>query len=402
MRTRCAPLLAACIGLSLGAAACATPPPPPPPPATPVVQTDPASLGVENTLGNSAVVAGSGSVSLDGRFVVFPTTATNVLVPSAGGAPDCCKLYLRDRQEGTVQYIGRGKQGHISGNGRYVAFKDLDNAHFVWDRVTDTRRPFGYNGQLLPGVGIDYFYPSDNGESVVYGSNNNPFAEQHGLCRVHDFELNTDTACLGTESMFGEGYNFLAASRNTRFVLYSDSPWGIFWGNVRLWDRTLNTLTTVPNFMTALDPGVAFGRTVSNDGRYLIGSTTPPDGIPAVVDLQAIGGPAVLQMPGSIGPTQPVDMSPDARFVQVIASESMDPADTDTSNDAYLWDRSLGTVKLASKHIEDGTNSPDWVSPCRQSPGAMTASGDSCITTAASLVGYDTNGFTDHYVLRRP
>ena len=71
----------------------------------------------------------SPSISADGRFVVFESEATSLVVGDANGMRD---IFLHDRQTGTTERVsvsGAGAEGNahsynasISGNGRFVAF----------------------------------------------------------------------------------------------------------------------------------------------------------------------------------------------------------------------------------------------------------------------------------------
>lgn len=75
------------------------------------------------------------SLSRDGRFVSFTSTATN-LVPGAGSSP-FARIYLRDVQSpaATVLLLGAsGLLSRISGDGRYLTLHDVSS--IVHDRVT--------------------------------------------------------------------------------------------------------------------------------------------------------------------------------------------------------------------------------------------------------------------------
>jgi hypothetical protein len=83
--------------------------------------------------GDSGVVGAA--ISADGRFVVFPSDATDLVEGSRGGG-----LYVRDRQAGTTERVDLGPHGvpgngssdrpAISAGGRVVAF-DSDATNLV-------------------------------------------------------------------------------------------------------------------------------------------------------------------------------------------------------------------------------------------------------------------------------
>jgi Tol biopolymer transport system component len=86
------------------------------------------TAGVEGNFGSSA-----GTISADGRFVAFGSSATN-LAPdtNGGGSTGFSDIFLRDRQAGTTALISVNTAGQqvnaqsvgpdISADGRYVAF----------------------------------------------------------------------------------------------------------------------------------------------------------------------------------------------------------------------------------------------------------------------------------------
>jgi Tol biopolymer transport system component len=96
------------------------------------------SIGTGGVEGNS--FSFNGSVSDDGRFVVFYSNATN-LVPN--GQPG---LYLHDRDSGVTSAVraGASSSADISANGRYVCFLEIPPSElgygvFAIDRVTSIR-----------------------------------------------------------------------------------------------------------------------------------------------------------------------------------------------------------------------------------------------------------------------
>jgi Tol biopolymer transport system component len=93
------------------------------------------------------------SISADGRYVAFHSTATNLVSGDTNALPD---IFVRDRQTGTTYLLSRDSAGGegsaepaISGDGRYVTFNsdatnlvsgDTNGAYdiFVRDRQTGT------------------------------------------------------------------------------------------------------------------------------------------------------------------------------------------------------------------------------------------------------------------------
>jgi Tol biopolymer transport system component len=99
------------------------------------------------------------AISADGRFVAFESVATNLVAGDSGGHKD---VFVRDRQDGTTEAVSRSTGGDlgdgdsqeasISSDGRYVAFQssatnlvagDTNAADDVFLRDRDSGRPSG-------------------------------------------------------------------------------------------------------------------------------------------------------------------------------------------------------------------------------------------------------------------
>jgi hypothetical protein len=130
-------------------------------------------------------------ISPDGRYVVFHSTATNLVVSDTNGWGD---VFVHDRQTGITERVSvssNGEQGNlwsnsasISGDGRYVAFESVasnfvlgdsnNNDVFIHDRQTGetVRISTGTNGEQPNG---DSNWPvfSANGRYVAFYSDAN-------------------------------------------------------------------------------------------------------------------------------------------------------------------------------------------------------------------------------------
>src|SRR5262249_20627857 len=74
------------------------------------------------------------SISADGRYVAFASTATNLV---AGAAPP--STYVHDNLVGTTEFIGNGNAPPISRDGRFVALDSVPGVcerFLLHDRVT--------------------------------------------------------------------------------------------------------------------------------------------------------------------------------------------------------------------------------------------------------------------------
>jgi len=137
--------------------------------------------------GNSSSI--TPSISADGRFIAFDSSATNLISGDTNGARD---IFLRDLQAGTTTRVSVDALGNeatrssfkpaISGDGRFVAFDSFDpllvsgdsngtNDIFLRDLLNDTTARISVNSRGLEG-NLTSFNPaiSASGEVVAFDS----------------------------------------------------------------------------------------------------------------------------------------------------------------------------------------------------------------------------------------
>jgi hypothetical protein len=373
--------------LGVVVSACSTPPPPPPPPPTPVVYEDPASLGVNNTFGNDDALGAS--VSSDERFVAFGSMASNL--SAEGGATRGPKLYVRDRETGTVRYAGASSSGRLSANGRFVSFNGHDDPTNiqVYDRVTNL------TAQFAPATPAPLLYVSDDGASVVHGEGRILPGTWEPSCAVRELDGSAiSTPCPTAPGGFAA---LRAVSRNTRFVLYAHSAPGVGFG-FRLWDRQGAVFVDLPDYGVSFFSQGEFGSAVSDDGRYLLGYTLEGRPVRVDTDLPAAGATTVL--PGwNPGPSAPVDMTADGRYVAFRTTQAFAPSDTNGGFDIYVWDTATALVAVASRHLENNSGLPTGADRCILGAGSLSNTGQVCAMTADPMIAADLNGKRDAYVV---
>jgi hypothetical protein len=142
-----------------------------------------------------AVASTVHSISADGRFVVFQTSAANIASGVPGGT---IQVYVRDRQNGTNELVSQGPGGvaansqsdlaAISPNGRFISFRSFASnlgspssasRVFVRDRQNGTTTPVPLpvvNGATAQGCGESDV--SDTGAVVYSCFFPNPIARQ--------------------------------------------------------------------------------------------------------------------------------------------------------------------------------------------------------------------------------
>lgn len=128
-------------------------------------------------------------ISGDGRYVLFSSSSTNLVARDDNGRPD---LFLRDRRAGTTTIVsltdgdqpieGGAGNATISANGRFVVFissapgaapgpSSTRPQVYVRDRQAGTTRLASVSGTGRPSnLGSDDPFVSDNGQIVVFSS----------------------------------------------------------------------------------------------------------------------------------------------------------------------------------------------------------------------------------------
>jgi len=142
--------------------------------------TERVSVASDGTEGNNGSLRRP-SISANGRFVAFESTASNLVIGDINGADD---IFVHDRQTGTTEWVSiasNGTQGNensfypsISADGRFVAFQsnatnlvsgdtNVRQDVFVHDRQTGTTERVsitsngiqGNNDSLVPSISAD-------------------------------------------------------------------------------------------------------------------------------------------------------------------------------------------------------------------------------------------------------
>ena len=256
-----------------------------------------------------------GTITPDGRFVLFASKASNLATGDTNGAPD---LFVRDVGRNTTTRVSVGSGGSqadrglgdhltrasISSDGRYVAFVspstnlvpgDTNGAPdaFVHDRSKrrTERVSVAPDGAEADALTLNA-YISGDGRYVVFdsdASNLLPDAKQcygysgeRDQCRnvfLHD-RLTGDVRLVSTveSGMTVDGSSQVEGiSENGRFVTFTainseDGPWCDWFSCSRafIWDRTAGRTTSLADDEHGKPISGMSPSDVSSDGRYLI------------------------------------------------------------------------------------------------------------------------------------
>ena len=335
--------------------------------------------------GNAA--SNQASLSADGRYVAFTSSASN-LVPNDMNGPD---VFVRDRQAGTTELISRttgGVQANgpalfpaISANGRYVAFEstaanlsstdgDPTSDIFVRDRQMGTTE-LASVGEGAP-ANDDSNTPaiSGDGRYVTFTSlADNLVASDGNMDRdvfVYDrMSGTTELVSMATDGTHGNfasgglGAGPARTSSDGRYVIF-----GSFADNL------------VANDLNSKDDVFVRDRTMDTTERVSI-ATNGTEG-----DSHSVYG----------------SISDDGRYaVWWSDATTLVPNDGNPAADAFLRDRMTSTTTLLSA-VPGGGEDPDGASrfPVISADGAFVA----FQSVATNLVTPDTNGSTDILLLR--
>jgi uncharacterized repeat protein (TIGR01451 family) len=417
---------------------------------------EPISVAPDGAIGNDSSVAGDhlgdyGDMTPDGRFVVFASSASNLVPGDTNGVGD---VFVRDRRTGVTERVSvgpRGVQGNgdsnflgistapaISDNGRYVAFKsDASNLVkgdrnqltdvFVRDRTTGTTEKIsGAGGGDNPAI-------SPDGNFVAFETFDfdGDFAQDIYLRNRAAGTIERISVSHDGSEVFGTSEDPVVA--NGPVVAFASSAPNLVpddgESNIDVFVRDLSGPTPTTervSVSSAEEPAGEFDTSrnpaITNDGRFVAFQSDAQNFTPVaqaeffsdifVRDRQA--GTTVLASPDGAGgeasgQSEDPEIGADGRFVAFASFASdliagaTDP-DGELVRDAFVRDLTAGSTELVSINSahEDATRDGN-----HDDVGAGPVSADGLValmgTQADNLFLGDTNGVNDVYVSdRRP
>ncbi|MEV5612202.1 hypothetical protein [Streptomyces sp. NPDC052225] len=230
-------------------------------------------------------------ISADGRYVVFRSTATNLVPQDPRGPQWAYDVYVHDRRTGTTELVSGAPDGvsayanwsaDISDDGRYVAFNarpyqmegenNINPAVYLHDRETGTtRRVSNREHPTLAGYNFDL---SGNGRYLAYGQNG--VRSGDGFVYVKDLrtgaEEQVNVTPDGKPSAMGgsapeisdDGHTVKFGSWATDLVPGSEGP-----AATNIYIRDLRTGTTRRITHEGEGSGVYSNGVLSADGRHV-------------------------------------------------------------------------------------------------------------------------------------
>jgi Tol biopolymer transport system component len=345
-------------------------------------QTSRVSVASDETQGNSE--SSAPSISADGRYVAFYSSASNLVPGDTNGAPD---IFVHDRQTGqttVVSVASDGTQGNgvsyrpsISGDGRYVAFHSVAS-NLVPSDTNYAQDVFVHDRQT--GQTSRVSVASDGTQGNSHSSW--PSISAGGrYVAFHSWASN-----LVPDDTNGEADVFVhdrQTGQTSRVSVASDGTQG-------------NTLSERPS--------------ISGDGRYVAFHSVASNLVPGdtndaqdvfVHDRQA-GQTTVVSIASDgtqgNGDSRYPSISADGRYVAFESHASnLVPGDSNGVRDIFVHDRQTGqttVVSVASGGTQGNSNS--W-EPFISADGRYVAFG----SDANNLVPGDSNGVADVFVHER-
>lgn len=400
-------------------------------------------VSVPNGAGLANGLSWTPTMSFDGRYVVFSSDATNLVPGDTNGFQD---IFLRDRAGLTTELISAGLGGGpansssgwatMSDDGRFVAFfssatnlvasdTNFRDDVFVRDRLLGITELVSVSSAGVQGDGHSQFPTiSADGRYVAFASYATNLVpgdtNQTWDCFVRDrLAGTTELVSLSSSGAIGDDSSGGARiSADGRFVSFNslsrnffandhNDTWDVF---VR--DRLAQT-TELVSLSTSGATGdrQSDGSTISGDGRFVAFESQSTD----LVSSDSNGWQDVFVRDRLNGTTELVSFSQngtqgnsfsflpvisrDGRFVAFgSAATNLDPLDTDGLYDAFVRDRLAGTTEWVSRGNYG-------LQPNGQMDEHLAISGDGRFVAFSSqandLVTGDTNATQDVFVRDR-
>ncbi|WP_413612271.1 hypothetical protein [Bdellovibrio sp. HCB-110] len=321
------------------------------------------------------------SISADGRYVGFHSSATNLVTGDTNGWPD---VFVHDRQTGVTSRVSVDSSGAqanqqstsgpvLSADGRYVAFQSIatnlvsgdtnSNADvFLHDRQTGATTLVALNSSGVQ-ANSSSVWPSfsADGRYIAFESDatNLVAGDTNGGEDVFIRDLQAGVTSLGNDSSLGtetdNDSDAPSLSADGRYVAYdswatnlvAEDPWG---GNVVVHDRQTGVTTLV-----------------SKDSNGVVGNNSSSE-------------PSI---------------SADGRYVAFLSSATnLVASDTNNRQDVFVHDRQTGVttrVSVDSSGVQANNNS---YTPSISGDGRYVSFG----SLATNLIAGDTNGQQDIFV----
>ena len=341
--------------------------------------------------------SGSASISADGRYVAFESSATDLVPGDTNGNID---VFVHDRQTGTTERVSVDSSGaqvqrdsweaRISADGRYVAFTnfattlvpgDTNDASdvFVHDRLTGatervsvaTTGVQGNDASFRPSISADGRYVafvSSASDLVVLDTNGTLDVFVHDRQTGRTKRVSVDSA--GNEGDGFTGSYFSSISGDGRYVAFLSFATNLVPGDTNDdWDIFVHDRATSMTERVSVGPGGVQANglsdgipSISADGRFVafVSYATnlvagDVEGVKDIFVRDRLNGTTERVSVDSSGTGENGDcgfdpsISPDGRFVSFSSyADNLVAGDTNVTRDIFLHDRQAGTTERVS------------------------------------------------------
>ncbi len=394
---------------------------------------------------NSAGVQGnhdsvSPNISSDGRYIVFESQASNLVLGDTNGDRD---IFVYDRDLDTLERVSVSSlgveandwsyYGSISSDGRYVTFQsDATNLVvgdtngvtdvFVYDRTLDTIERISLDDMGAESDGVsDTSRISGDGLFVSFYSQatNLVASDTNGVADIFVRNLTLDTtervsiSTLGVESDAASAFSSI--SSDGRYVAFHSDATNLVpgdtngVGDVFVYDRTLDTIerVSVTSLGVEASDGASGYPSLSSDGRYvtfdsqatdLVAGDTNGQGDVFVYDRTSDNLERVsVNNEGEEGDSVSTNtfISPDGNYVTFFSQSSNFSEDYPLiAGDVFIYNRTADTIEraLAFRTRVEGDQTMSY--PSMSSDGVYVAFSSS----ATNLISSDTNVVDDIFI----
>lgn len=396
-----------------------------------------ASISADLTPANGASAAPA--LSADGRFVAFASASNNLVNGDSNNQSD---IFVYDKQNGTMQRVSISSQGDqangassaptISGDGRYIAFVssatnlisgDTNGADdlFVYDRQQQTtaRISVTHNGAQANDRSQSPAFSSD-GHFVVYASRatNLVPGDTNNALDIFRYDLQTGTvARVSVDSSGNEGNffsEFPSISSDGRFIAFSSVASNLVPGDSNnetdVFVRDMQAGTTARVSISnsgAQASGTSQRPAITGDGRWIAFESSAPNLVEN--DTNALAD--VFLRDTIAGTTQRVSVASDgseSNGISNLASISQDgalvafssvasnlvPNDSNNAADVFVYgvaSTSTQRLSLSNTRLQSDASS---TAPAMSADGRFLAFS----SAATNLVTGDSNALTDIFV----
>jgi len=316
-------------------------------------------------------------MSPDGRFVLFVTESPDYVVDDTNGARD---LFVKDLELGTVERVNVASDG--------------------------SEAPFGLGSYDRPSISAD-------GRFVAFTTTATLDAEDNANLDVYLRDRADATTTLVSHSthpaVFGRGSDQPFVTRDGAWVLFVSSRNALVdddhnqGSDVFAWERATGAITLVSTDSTGASVHGWFGGPIraSADGSVVAFQLSAFD-YPRHTLVKDRSSGLLEQVDGNESGTafatssEPVDLSPDGRFVLFSTSDALVATDTNGHLDGYVRDRALATVERVTlgtggRELEDDA----WATGMSDDARRI------LFSTTADASGDDGNETSDAFVFDR-